>query len=173
MTGVVRAKPNWVPTLVFYALSLPLVIANEFDDDSMVLVFGLPILILATVFGCILHYRCWNALPSTARRTTPGRAVGLLFVPFYNFYWVFVSVRGLAEDMAKYNQSLGLTTFKNYTALATAYSVIIVCEFALSWIPWLGGVLGVTDFILWVIIYQGISANASALIDREPSGIAE
>ena len=31
-------------------------------------------------------------------RTTPGLAVGLMFIPVFNIYWQFVALKGLAED---------------------------------------------------------------------------
>ena len=74
-------------------------------NDSDVLWLSLLCMILAAVPAIIstmiLHYRCWKAIPVDVARTTPGAAVGLLFVPFFNFYWYFVSYAGLAEDCAK------------------------------------------------------------------------
>lgn len=42
--------------------------------------------------------RLWKALQHGRARTTPGKAVGLLFVPFFNLYWIFVAIYGLAQD---------------------------------------------------------------------------
>ena len=36
------------------------------------------------------------------RPKTPGRAVGLLFVPFFNTYWVFRAVWGLALNLNRF-----------------------------------------------------------------------
>ena len=43
-----------------------------------------------------LHYRCWEALPERFRATSPGQAVGYLFIPLFNFYWAFISFPKLA-----------------------------------------------------------------------------
>jgi hypothetical protein len=53
---------------------------------------------LAQLFFLMNLYRGWSCLRAGAPRTTPGSAVGLLFVPLYNFYWIFVAVAGLPKD---------------------------------------------------------------------------
>ena len=54
--------------------------------------------IYGTVVGCLLLYRMWQAIQAGPARTTPGKAVGLLFIPFYNFYWMFQAILGWARD---------------------------------------------------------------------------
>jgi len=53
------------------------------------------------VFGCMLLHQLWKLIPEDIARTTPGKAIGFLFIPFYNFYWIFVALKGLGEDMNK------------------------------------------------------------------------
>ncbi len=43
-------------------------------------------------------YRAWFCLQMGGVRTSPGKAIGFLFIPFFNFYWVFVAINGLAKD---------------------------------------------------------------------------
>ena len=39
---------------------------------------------------CFWIYMAWSAIPQNERRgRTPGEAVGMLFVPFMNLYWMF------------------------------------------------------------------------------------
>jgi len=47
--------------------------------------------ITALVFKCILLYRLWKLVPPEQAATTPGQAVGFLFIPFFNLYWNFVA----------------------------------------------------------------------------------
>ena len=63
--------------------------------------------ILAAASGCLIWcatltymylYRLWEVLQHGRPRTTPGMAVGLMFVPGLNVYWVFVAFYGLAKD---------------------------------------------------------------------------
>ncbi|HHT9131658.1 MAG TPA: hypothetical protein ACFYED_04150 [Candidatus Tripitaka californicus] len=44
-------------------------------------------------------FRLWGLAQASSLRVkkpTPGKAVGLAFIPFYNFYWVFILFRNLA-----------------------------------------------------------------------------
>lgn len=55
------------------------------------------------VYAALILHRGWKLLPQHAARTTPGKAVGLMFVPLFNLYWVFQAIYGWARD---YNASL-------------------------------------------------------------------
>jgi hypothetical protein len=57
---------------------------------------------IAMVYACILLYRIWNILQDGNVRTTPDKAIGFLFIPFFNFYWIFVVYYGLAVDFNRY-----------------------------------------------------------------------
>jgi hypothetical protein len=38
-------------------------------------------------------YRAWKCLqPGGLARTTPGKAIGFLFIPFFNLYWIFQAI---------------------------------------------------------------------------------
>ncbi len=64
-------------------------------------------LMWAAAAGCLIGWiavnamylhRIWLTLQYARPRTTPGNAVGLLLVPFFNLYWTFVAFYGLAQD---------------------------------------------------------------------------
>ena len=55
-------------------------------------------LLYSAAVAMVLWYKAWRALQDGHARTTPGKAVGLLFVPLYNFYWVFEAYWGFARD---------------------------------------------------------------------------
>lgn len=55
-------------------------------------------LVIWTIFTYINLYRAWACLRAGAPRTTPGMAIGMLFVPFYNLYWMFVAIAGLPKE---------------------------------------------------------------------------
>ena len=58
-------------------------------------------MVFACVFGSILLYKLWKLIPSDVARTSPSKAVGLCFIPFFGFYWIFVAFWGLGQDMNK------------------------------------------------------------------------
>jgi len=63
-------------------------------------VIGLPLVVLSWTSSCFLHYSLWKVVPPQIARTTPGKALGFCFIPFFNlFYWNFVSLVGLSKDI--------------------------------------------------------------------------
>lgn len=55
--------------------------------------------LLCLIFTLVYLYRAWKYiqdLPNVS--TTPGKAVGLLFLPFFNLYWIFRAFHGWATD---------------------------------------------------------------------------
>lgn len=64
---------------------------------SMILL-GAIILIVSVVINLLIIYRMWTAVQDGHASTTPGKAVGLLFVPFFNLYWIFKVTYGFARD---------------------------------------------------------------------------
>ena len=59
-------------------------------------------------FQYLLLYQCWKQIPSDIARTTPGKAIGYLFIPLFNLYWMFVAYDGLIKDMSKALQRRGI-----------------------------------------------------------------
>ena len=61
------------------------------------------------IFGGIYSYvillRAWKVIQAGGARTTPGKAVGLLFIPIFNFYWIFVAYYGWAIDWTRIRSS--------------------------------------------------------------------
>lgn len=120
-----------------------------------VFVISLP----GIVASAILHYRCWQAVPRDIARTTPGKAVGFAFIPFFNFYWHFVSLVGLAEDSAR---ALGTKTRGRELGIALAILSIS------AWTGLGSGVLAfpflIASFIVWLLYVLRMVDNANALI---------
>ncbi len=51
----------------------------------------------AVIFLAFIH-RMWASIQAEGARTTPGKAVGLLFIPIFNIYWAFQVFGGFAAD---------------------------------------------------------------------------
>lgn len=139
---------------------------NQPNDKDVIFIGGLVTLLLylpAVIATSILHYKCWKEIPVDVARTTPGMAVGLLFIPFFNFYWYFVSYEGLAEDCAKAmgskESSRGLGITLGILSIA-GWSVFTLIPLVL--IP-----LGIVYFIVWLLYSLNMVASANALAGRE------
>lgn len=92
---------------------------------------GLVPAILAVIFGSILHYRCWHALPVEYRSTSPGKAVGYLFIPFYNLYWAFISLVKLADGYEVWQRESKVTMRYTMRGLGITQAVLFCLSFLL------------------------------------------
>jgi hypothetical protein len=99
----------------------------------------------ALVFLMIWLYQAWRVVSRGDEEYSPGLMVGLLFVPFFNFYWMFRAIPGL---------SAAIQEELNYLAPARAHNAgwvpgLIACIFAL--IPY-GQPIAVCMFLGWMLI---------------------
>jgi len=84
------------PFLIVSALS-----GNQPWTMGLLCVFELPVL-AGTVLQYILIYKLWQVVQDGFARTTPGKAVGFMFIPVFSLYWLFVVYFGLARDQEAY-----------------------------------------------------------------------
>lgn len=74
---------------------------------------GYLLVILSFIPFYMTLYRAWKCLvPGGLARTPPGKAIGFMFIPFFNLYWLFQAVNGLATDWNR--------TVETYTDLKPA-----------------------------------------------------
>jgi hypothetical protein len=55
-------------------------------------------LLYITTLKLIFIYNMWQLLPSSEAKTTPTKAVLLLFVPLFNLGWIFRAISGFAKN---------------------------------------------------------------------------
>ncbi len=75
----------------------------------------------------VFLYKAWNQIQDGYATATPGQAVGFLFIPFFNFYWIFVAYRGLAVDLNRYLQRNRISAAPVPEGLAVAMCITTLC----------------------------------------------
>jgi hypothetical protein len=101
--------------------------AHGRPDLSVGLVALIPSLYAAGAMLILIHHM-WAAIQDGRARTTPGRAVGLLFVPLYNFYWAFQAFWGFARDYNVYVQAHALNARRLSEGLFLAYPILVMAS---------------------------------------------
>ena len=104
-------------------------------DMLYFLFFALPVCFAYLGAYVFWVFRLWEEIPRRFARTTPGVAAGLSLVPFFNFYWMFVALGGLYQDMNKVLEAYGhhkrfnttLITASCFIWLAFYLFVIFLC----------------------------------------------
>ena len=76
-------------------------VAFFIPHDTALLGIGavLSILYFAEIVTmCFFWHAAWRTIQDPHARTTPAKAVGLMFIPVFNLYWAFVLIWGFAKD---------------------------------------------------------------------------
>ena len=167
-------KINWKPTLLFALLAMGALVAMLVEVILNNLAVSMQIFslysilgVIAVALGATMHYQCWKAIPEKYRRTTPGRAVGLLFVPVYHLYWYFVSFIGLGKGLKSWNREItgrqAHTGFKLGVGIATIFALFFVKSVVNLFFPmtvhlqfYIGAGLIAAAFILMVAYYSRV-----------------
>jgi hypothetical protein len=146
-------------------------------NEEFILTTGIYISIISSIALCALIYRIWKFVldnkPENERFVpviSANKAVGYLFIPFYNLYWMFLSIGKMAEEV----RSISENSQDNET-LSTSRGKII-CYFMLAGVvPILGTILTlVASYILLPkylkqIIHTKNSIESSKGIEYKPS----
>jgi hypothetical protein len=171
-------RPSW-PGVVYYdysALGKALIALG-----GVLIGVGTLSLLASVVIFCVFLYKVWELIQDGHARTGPGLAVGLLFVPFFNCYWVFVAIRGLALDLHDYLRRHGpREVVPPSPALAVAFCVLFIC----SQVPYLQFLI-IPLLVVLVLLMAGFKNAAVAIagarrparpalpLDDHPNAITE
>ena len=121
--------------------------------------------IFAGIYFYIIIYRAWHILQPGGARTTPGMAVGLLFVPIFSLYWVFNVLVGWSTDWNRIR-----STYPDLQAAPAAsggmFIAALVCLFTIILSP-IGLILllictkQMCDTINFIAAKQGLAAGGT------------
>lgn len=74
-----------------------------------IVIAGYIAFIFLAVLNYIYLYRAWVCLQPGGASVSPGKAVGFLFIPFFNIYWIFIAFGSLPrqwnEIVARYENT--------------------------------------------------------------------
>ena len=121
---------------------------------------ALPLIIFGTVMLMILVYKLWASIQGGPARTTPGKAVGFLFIPFFNIYWIFQVYWGWAQDYNRYVDELGLPLPRVSEGLALAVCILMLAGI----VPGLGILLSLASFVLLIVFLNSACNAVNALV---------
>ncbi|MEO1477420.1 MAG: DUF4328 domain-containing protein [Bacteroidota bacterium] len=124
-----------------------------------IVLIGIPLIIAAVIVFYVFLYKAWNQLQDGSQRTTPGKAVGFMFIPFYNLYWIFVAVHGLAQDLNGYARRHSVQMMPVSESLSLAYCIVLLCTI----LPYIGFLAALAALVLGIILMTQFK-NASMQI---------
>lgn len=111
-----------------------LFLAMDPKTTEMAAAVPIPVLI-ATIFHLMMVYKMWASIKDGQPRMSPGKAVGFLFIPFFNIYWLFQVYPGFATDYNRYLQE------KNHPAKPLSHGLMVgmalMILFAIPIVNWI------------------------------------
>lgn len=163
---------NWKPALVSFCLIAVFLIGYEVaiydvgvEKAIIILLIGLPVMILGVIFLSLLQHKCWNSLPAEFRATTPGKAVGFMFIPFFNFYWAFVSWPKLSEGLTNWQKSSGENP-TDTKGLGITFAVLFVCHSTIGMIPVLGILIRIAMVVIFILYYRKLVSGINRMMGK-------
>lgn len=150
--------------LYFIALVITVILAilffseNEEEAGAIVCIVGglatLAFLIVYIISFCKLHYRHWTvAIERTGFSDhTPGQAVGFLFIPLFNIYWMFPSYQKLAELLQRI---LAEDKYEGRGPVVNPGTSTAMCVLNIvSIIPYIGYLVSLVNIFIWFNVYN-------------------
>jgi hypothetical protein len=105
---------------------------------------------------CTVIYRMWKAIADAQTKPTPGQAVGYMFIPFYNLYWMFRAISGYPDQYNEYVRRHGLDVPRLGDGVFSAYPFFLLA----SCIPAVGVVFGLFNMLVVAPLLIGRACDA-------------
>ncbi|MFT6863179.1 MAG: hypothetical protein ACJAVK_001740 [Akkermansiaceae bacterium] len=152
-------------------------IEREFEENfinnppiggALAMLGGLLLVAIAWVLGRITLYRAWCLVQPGGARTTPGKAVGFLFIPFFNIYWTFEAYHGWSQDWNRIQAAHGNLAHlpRASSAFFLTTLILTLCIVVAIFIPVLNLLfifgIPVLQTIMYAQIYRVVNGAAAA-----------
>jgi FHA domain-containing protein len=113
----------------------------------------------SAILALILYYKMWESIKDGHARTSPGKAVGFLFIPFFNLYWIFQVLWGFSQDYNAYVDRHAVNTKKLPEGLFLAASILPLT----TWVPFLNILTIIAYWVVFVIVVSQVCDAVNAL----------
>jgi hypothetical protein len=71
---------------------------DQYTNYSIIGFLGIVIIAAGGLLGLVYVHRAWQLLQPTQTTITPGQAVGFMFIPLFNLYWMFIAYHKWAVE---------------------------------------------------------------------------
>lgn len=116
----------------------------------------------------VFLYKCWDLIQDGRPRATPAEAVGYLFVPVFNLYWIFVAIGGLADELNRYARRRRYLARPANTGHITAGLVMQLGVF----LPVLGPFICMVGLIILLVGLASIKSTAADIAMAKRAALA-
>jgi len=142
-------------------------VAEQSGDDRLSIAAVVAIILGAVVFlggfapWLFLLHRAWSSIQDGQARTTPGKAVGFMFIPLFNIWWVFQAVHGFSQDFNRFRDRHRLPCEPLNESHFMAYCACV----CLGNLPYIGCLANLGMFALIGIIGSAMADRINLIAD--------
>jgi hypothetical protein len=127
MRPVKRVKAGaWIATIFLCLIAggaMAGIAATNARVTELLFVAWVPMLIGA-IMSLTYFYKGWAALQDGHARTTPGKAIGFLFIPIFSIYWMFIAIGAWGSEYNKFAGRNGVQGFRASEGLFPAHIIL-------------------------------------------------
>ncbi|MGH9755061.1 MAG: hypothetical protein ACREA2_19970 [Blastocatellia bacterium] len=126
-----------------------------------------PEFLLAVIYAAIimtLVYKMWASIQDGYARTSPGKALGFMFIPLFNLYWVFQVFPGFAQDFNTFASRHSINAPHLPTSLFTTYAILCL----LAIFPIICLLLIPINFFVGLIVISKICDAVNSIPEKLP-----
>jgi hypothetical protein len=140
--------------------------ASSPNDSAPVILLavGFLLALYAEIVFLVLLYKAWACIQDGSTRTTPRKAVGLLFIPIFNWFWIFRAIPGYADEYNSYLDRTNLPARRLTKGSLQAFAVLSV----LTIIPILGGIAALIALFVGCGVADKLCTAINALAEIAP-----
>lgn len=109
---------------------------SALKDYSMIfsILAAFQFLIIYPIFQFLLLFKMWTVIQDEHARTTPAKAIGFLFIPFFGIYWLFNVWGGFPTDYNKYIERHNISAPPLSSALYIIFPLFNVLSSVSLWL---------------------------------------
>jgi predicted RNA-binding Zn-ribbon protein involved in translation (DUF1610 family) len=156
----------WICLAIGAAIAISagiLAAATETPEIALVAIVGLIVAIVGGISNYILLYQLWKVVQDGRAQTTPGCAVGFLFIPCFNIYWQFVAIWGLAKELNRISREYHIGAPEANESLAMTECILFCCGI----VPYIGALGTLAAFIISFIVMKNMCDVAAVIAETQ------
>jgi len=144
---------------------------DQFQSDKwrfgMLAMAGSVIVFVVATIGqglcfSVLLYKLWAAVQDGRAQDDARHGAGRLLHPFFNFYWAFVALPGVAQRAHRCADNASLDVPRASEGLMTAYCILCL----LAIVPFLGALAVLVNIGVAIAAFRSATRVAEALADE-------
>ena len=111
--GIAESDAGFLRTIGFWlfccscisSIFSPIVSVSHISMRGTLAIINLLLTLGMGIIFFIWLYQMWKQVPPAEAKTTPGKAVGFIFIPLFNIYWLIVMPGWLSQHYNQFNGS--------------------------------------------------------------------